>query len=181
MSLAIRLTRIAQSVSERIGAGFWPGVVHTSGGATYDTGGSIVAPGVTTERDCLVQVDFVTQAMRATEGYAEGDVRLLVLAGSLSGGLTADDRVEVTSGPHAGLYSVRSAVLDVAATHWDCRGRPEFTVPPEPLPYVPRLDFSDPRNSMYLAIPFGTPSAVPVGARLDFGVAANSQFIPLIS
>jgi hypothetical protein len=137
MSLALRLSRIAENVSRRIGAGFWPAVVITSSGATFDNGGSIIAPGVVTERDCLVQVDEVTSAMRQAEGYAEGDVRLLVLAGGLTGALTVDARVLVTAGPHIGLYNVRSAALDVAASHWDCLGRPEITMLPTPIDYTP--------------------------------------------
>ena len=125
MNIAARMDGIARAVSARVGAGFWPGMVLTSTAATFDSGGSITAPGVAIVRGCLVQVDAATQAMRAQEGYAEGDVRLLVLVGSLSGALTTDARVRVLSGPHAGLYSVRSVALDAAATHWDCRGRPD--------------------------------------------------------
>jgi len=152
MNMALRLNSIARAVSRRVGAGFWPGAVIANSGATFDAGGSITTPGVVTERDCFVQVDEVTSAMRRAEGYAEGDVRLLVLAGSLSGSLTPDARVRVTSGPHVGLYSIRSATLDVAASHWDCRGRPERTVLPVPSDYTPSLDFSDARNSQYVPL-----------------------------
>lgn len=154
MNIAARLSSIAVNVSRRVGAGYAEGVVISSSGATFDAGGSITQPGVVTERDCFVQVDEVTSAMRQAEGYAEGDVRLLVLASGLQAGLTPDMRVRVTSGPHAGLYSVRSAILDVAASHWDCRGRPEITALPPPLDYVPSLDFSDARNSGYVALLF---------------------------
>ncbi len=154
VNVALRLASIAQRVSARVGAGYRPGVVITSSGATFDDGGSITAPGVVSERDCFVQVDEATSAMRQAEGYAEGDVRLLVLAGGLSGPLTPDARVRVTSGPHVGLYSVRSAVLDVAATHWDCRGRPELTELPAPIDYTPSLNFGDARNSAYIALLF---------------------------
>lgn len=178
-----RLHAIALSVSARVGAGFFPAVVITSADPTMDAGGSIIAPGVVTERECFAQVDIVTQAMRSQEGYAEGDVRLLVLAGSLTGGLNTDARVRVTAGPHAGLYSVRSATLDVAATHWDCRGRPERTALPPPVAYTPSLDFSDARNSQYLAILFMRPSGGgPVGGpSLDFRAPTNSQYFPLAS
>lgn len=154
MNVAARLASIAVNVSRRVGAGYWPALIITSSGATFDTGGSITAPGVVTERDCFVQVDEATQAMRAAEGYAEGDVRLLVLAGSLPGGLTVDARVRVSAGPHVGLYSVRSAVLDVAASHWDCRGRPEITAVAPPVDYTPALNFSDARNGGYVVLLF---------------------------
>lgn len=183
MMFVDRLAAIALSVSARVGAGFWPAVVITSAEPTMDAGGSIIAPGVVTQRDCFAQVDVVTQAMRSQEGYAEGDVRVLVLAGTLSGGLDTDARIRVTAGPHAGLYSVRSVTLDVAATHWDCRGRPERTSLPPPIGYVPSLDFSDARNSQYLAILFMRPSGgAPVGGpSLDFGEPTNSQYLPLVS
>lgn len=178
-----RLHAIALSVSARVGAGFFPAVVITTSEPTMDAGGSIIAPGVVSERECFAQVDIVTQAMRSQEGYAEGDVRLLVLAGGLTGGLSTDARVRVTAGPHAGLYSVRSVTLDVAATHWDCRGRPERTVEPAPVGYTPSLDFSDARNSQYLGLLFMGPVSVgPIsGPSLNFTEPSNSQYIPLVS
>ncbi len=152
MSIAARISSIAIGISRRLGAGFWPGVVISSSGASFDNGGSITSPGIAIERDCFVQLDEATSEMRRAEGYAEGDVRLLVLSGSLSGALSPDMRVRISDGPHVGFYSIRSAILDVAASHWDCRGRPELNIAPLPAGYVPSLDFSDARNSQFIPL-----------------------------
>jgi len=117
------LAGIALAVSAEYGAGYWPAVAKTETAPTFDAGGSIVAPGQSVERQCSVQVDSVTEAMRAQDGFTEGDVRLLVLTGTLAGILDTSARISVAAGPHAGEYSVESVTKDVAGTHYDCRGR----------------------------------------------------------
>ena len=102
---------------------FLPGYVHRYDAPQFDDGGSIV-PGSEPELiDCRVQVDACTEAMRAAEGYTEKDVRLIVLREGV-GPLTTDDRVEVLSGPCAGVYMVQSVGLDPAGAAFDCRARP---------------------------------------------------------
>lgn len=122
-SIAERMAGIALAVSARVGAGFWPAEALTETAPVFDSGGSIVTPGAPVVRACSAQVDSVTEAMRQQDGFTEGDVRLLVLAGTLSGPLSTAARIRVTAGPHAATYSVESVALDVASTHWDCRGR----------------------------------------------------------
>lgn len=64
------------------------------------------------------QVDAATEAMRQAEGYADGDVRILVLAAGVPA-LSSDDWITV----RGQRWSIQSASLDPAASHWDCRGR----------------------------------------------------------
>lgn len=102
---------------------YLPGRVHRYAPPVYDDGGSIV-PGAAPELiDCRVQVDACTEAMRAAEGFTDRDVRLLVLAAGV-GVLTTDDRVEVLSGPNAGVYLVQSVGRDPAGAAFECRARP---------------------------------------------------------
>jgi hypothetical protein len=105
------------------GAPFHAGKARWPGVPVYDDGGSIVSPGSPIVKDCTVQVDAATEAMRAAEGYKDTDVRLLVLAASLDGSLDTQATVEVLTGPHAGRYSVQSVERDPAGVAWDCRGR----------------------------------------------------------
>ena len=123
MRIADQLASIALSVSARVGAGYWPARALSETAPVFDAGGSIVTPGNSMQRDCRVQLDVVTESMRLQDGFTEGDIRLLVLAATLSGDLNTDARIQITSGPHAGVYSLQSCALDVAASHWDCRGR----------------------------------------------------------
>lgn len=88
---------------------------------TYsDRGGQTRAP---TSRDCLVQVDQATQAMRAADGFAVTDRALYVLAASLSGELSSDDQITVNEGPHAGAsWRVAEPIdRDPAGAYYRCR------------------------------------------------------------
>jgi hypothetical protein len=109
---------IALRFSQVMGGPYVDGIVRDN---TDDEGGSIVSPGVVVERDCSVQVDSVTEAMRQAEGFTEKDVRLLIIA--LTGALNTDARVEVLTGPKAGVYRLLSASSDPVAIGWECRAR----------------------------------------------------------
>lgn len=111
------------SLATAFGAPFHAGKARWLGSPVYDDGGSIVSPGTPIVKDCTVQVDAVTEAMRAQEGYKDLDVRLLVLTASLAGDLDTRATVEVLTGPHAGRYSVQSVGRDPVGVAWDCRGR----------------------------------------------------------
>lgn len=92
----------------------WPGE------PVVDDGGSIVTPGTPVLRDCSVQVDAATDAMRADAGFVERDMRLLVI------GLDTLDTaatIAVLTGPNAGRWSVQSCERDPAAVGWVVRGR----------------------------------------------------------
>ena len=89
----------------------------------YDSGGSITTAGARVERECLAQVDAATQAMRAADGFADGDMRILVMADSLEGEITTDSRVEIVAGPHAGEWLVASVARDPFGAYWELRGR----------------------------------------------------------
>lgn len=126
MSVADWIAGIALSVSASVGAGYWPAEALTETAPVTDDGGSIISPGAPVARACSAQVDSVTEAMRQADGFTEGDVRLLVLVGTLAGPLDTSARVRVMGGPHAATYSLQSVTLDVAGTHWDCRARREM-------------------------------------------------------
>lgn len=85
---------------------------------TYDSGGNIT--GYTGGADVAVkaQVDVATEAMRRTDGFAEGDCRILVLAEG-AGTITSDHRITVRGTE----WVILSAELDAAASHWTLRAR----------------------------------------------------------
>lgn len=87
-----------------------------------DTGGSIVSPGTPIVKTCKAQVDALTEAMRQA-GFADGDMRILVLAATLDGVLDTDAQIEVLDGPHAGRWMISDIERDPVGAYWQCRGR----------------------------------------------------------
>lgn len=67
---------------------------------------------------CKCQVDAATDAMRRAQGFAEGDVRLIVLAQDLPE-LNSDHEVSVSGS----RYRLQSVDRDPVGSHWVCRGR----------------------------------------------------------
>ncbi len=113
---------MATAVSQAFGGPFHAGVARWPGVPVME-GGSIVTPGVPEEYDCQVQVDVVTEAMRAQEGYTDRDVRLIVLAPGLARALDTSATVEVLDGPHVGAWMVASNAVDTLGVAYDGRGR----------------------------------------------------------
>lgn len=113
---------IAGRVSAAFGAPYWPGsVVVPGGGGGYVDG--MYQPGAGPTRiACQVQVNDVTDYMRAQEGYTEGDVSLLVI--DTAAQVTTDMQVEIDSGPRAGVWMVSAVTRDPAAIGWRIKARP---------------------------------------------------------
>jgi hypothetical protein len=110
-------------VSSRYGGPFHAGRLVWQGEAVKDEGGSIITPGVPEEHACTVQVDSVTEAMRAEAGYTDKDVRLIILAPGLGRGVDTDAALTVLEGPHAGNWMIAGQSLDTLAFAYDGRGR----------------------------------------------------------
>lgn len=106
---------------EVLGPLYLPAVAY-SGALSYDDEGEISR--ASTARDCLAQVDSVTESMRSAEGYTATDRAVYVLASSLSGPLDSDAQVEVLTGPYAGVrWRLRDPIeRDPAGAYWLARG-----------------------------------------------------------
>jgi hypothetical protein len=102
---------------------YLPGYVHVPEDPVYDEGGSKVPGTGSMPYPCRLQVDSVTQRMRQAEGYADKDVRILILASGLEADVTTDCEVEVRAGMHQGRYMIASVDRDPAGASFDCRGR----------------------------------------------------------
>lgn len=113
---------IATGISAQFGGPYHPGAVLSETAATME-GGSIVTPGDAISRACQVQVDVATEAMRSGDGFADGDMRFLILSATLDGGLDTDARVEVLAGPHVGMWLVSAIERDPCGVYWSGRGR----------------------------------------------------------
>lgn len=111
------------ALATAVGAPFYDATAKWPGTATYDSGGSITAPGTPVEKPCRAQFDSATQAMRATEGFLETDVRILVLAASIDGVLDTEAKIVVASGEYAGTWALLSCQRDPASVGFECRGR----------------------------------------------------------
>lgn len=77
-----------------------------------------------TDEDVKAHFDRITETMRRSEGYADGDVAILALQVNAAGDQvspapTTDD--EITLGGQR--WAIGSIEADPAATHWIIRGR----------------------------------------------------------
>lgn len=97
---------------------YLPATLHLPGTRTDDIEGNI-SYGPETDIPCRAQVDAATYAMRQSEGYSEGDVRILILSAGLPVEITTDHQITV-SGKR---WMIASAEQDAAASHWVLRGR----------------------------------------------------------
>lgn len=96
------------------------GLVHKgTAEPVYDDEGNITGYSGPGDVAIKVQVDSATWSMRNSDGFADGDVRLIILAQGI-GQLNTDQEVTVSG---RGIYRLMSAELDAAASHWVCRGR----------------------------------------------------------
>lgn len=123
MSIPEAFAAIAAAFSNAGLGAFYDGKAHWPGTAAYDDGGSIVTPGTPIVKDCSVQVDAVTEAMRADAGFVDGDVRLLVLTATLDATLDTDATIQVLAGPNAGTWMLAAVERDPCGVYWSCRGR----------------------------------------------------------
>ncbi len=123
MSLADAFAQIGAAISAAFMGPFHPARVIDETPPVRDDGGSIVTPGQTIYRDCQCQIDSATQRMREAGGYIDTDVAFIILASTLEGGLGTKANIEVTEGPHMGLWSVSLIERDTVGAGWIGRGR----------------------------------------------------------
>lgn len=109
---------IAAVFGAALGGLYLPATLHMPGGYATDGEGNVL-PSVETDIDCRAQVDAATYAMRQSEGFSEGDMRIIVLAAGLPEPITTDDQISV-SGKR---WMIAGAEQDAAASHWVLRGR----------------------------------------------------------
>lgn len=109
---------IASIFGSALGGLYLPATLHVPGVRTDDIEGNI-SYADPDNIPCRAQMDGATYAMRQSEGYSEGDVRILILISGLGVEITTDCQISV-SGKR---WMVQSAELDAAASHWICRGR----------------------------------------------------------
>ncbi len=114
---------LATGFAEQFGAPFIEVTAVWSGAADFDTGGSIITPGVPIEKLCRAQFDVPSEGMRNDPGFLSRDVRLIVLAGTLDGALDSAAKIVVAGGEHAGTWSLESVTGDPAGIGWECRAR----------------------------------------------------------
>lgn len=103
-----------------LGGLYLPGTLHRDGAdPIYDDEGNITGYGGGADVPCRCQVDAATYAMRQSEGYSEGDVRIIILSAGLGVNVTTDFQVSAKGK----RWTIASAERDAAASHWICRGR----------------------------------------------------------
>jgi hypothetical protein len=110
---------VAALFATAFGGMYLDGTLHQgTGEPVYDSEGTITGYSGAGDTAVKVQVDRATSAMRAADGFSEGDVRLIVLA-QTGMAITSDHELSA----RAVRYRIQSAELDAAASHWTCRAR----------------------------------------------------------
>lgn len=124
MSLATAFASIAGQVSAVAGVPFVDAIVMSLGQPEHDAGGDVIPnTGAPTRRPCRAQFTTCTEQMRRADGYTSKDMRILILAGTIDGEITTEDRINVASGKYAGIWQIQSAGSDSGGIGWDIRGR----------------------------------------------------------
>jgi hypothetical protein len=102
---------------------FYDAKVKYAGVPAYDAGGSITGRTGASERVCQAQVDLTTEAMRRSENYQDGDMRIYILTSTLAGALDTDMTISILGGPHIGNWMIASVGTDPVGIGWECLGR----------------------------------------------------------
>ena len=100
---------------------FLDGQLHAgTGEPIYNEYGDIIGYDGGGDLPIKVQTDVTSEGVKASDGYAVGDVVLIVLAKDIP--LITTDH-EITDG-HGDRYRVQDVDQDAARSHYVCRGRP---------------------------------------------------------
>lgn len=98
-----------------------------------------------TSNDIRGQVDAVTEKMRQSASYTDGDMRIIILQSGVEFEPDTDCRVAL-----GGKYwSIADIEADPAQTHWVMRGSLRSAAV---LPSAPSLDFQVPTNAVFAAM-----------------------------
>lgn len=111
------LDGIAGALAAAVAPFYRDGTLYRQGTPVDDGSGSITVPDAT-EEPIKVQIEACTEAMRRSEGYADTDVRLIILSPCVLRPSTDDE-----ADADGQRYALASVATDPASTYWDCRAR----------------------------------------------------------
>jgi hypothetical protein len=89
----------------------------------YDAAGNITGYTDGGDTDIKVQTDRTGEGVKASDGYARGDVTLIILARNGDTVITINTDQTVTDG-YGTTYRIQDVDQDAARSHWVCLGRP---------------------------------------------------------
>lgn len=113
---------IAALFGAAFGGLYLDGVLHAgTGDPIYDDQGNITGYTDGGDIPIKVQTDRTSDTLKASDGYAVGDVSLIILSNGLTVAIHTDS--EITDG-YGDRYRVQDVDQDAARSHWICRGRP---------------------------------------------------------
>ncbi|KQX18417.1 MULTISPECIES: hypothetical protein [unclassified Sphingomonas] len=94
-------------------------LVRSSAGPIYDGEGNITGYAGGDPIAIKCQIDAASWAMRQSEGFVDGDMRIIVLTAGLASTITTEQRITVSGA----TWLIQSVELDAAASHYVLRGR----------------------------------------------------------
>ena len=110
--------QLAAAFAGAFGAMYLDGSLYRAAEFADDGKGGGTADGFAPAEAVKVQVDQATQAMRATEGYVDGDVRILMLTHGVA---APDTDAEIAAG--GVRYMIETVGTDPAGSYYELRGR----------------------------------------------------------
>jgi hypothetical protein len=110
--------QIAAAFAGAFGAVYLEGQLYRALDFAGDGMGGGTDDGFAPAETVKVQVDQATQAMRGSEGYVEGDVRILMLAHGV-----AAPNTDAEIGAGGTRYMIASVATDAAGSYYELRGR----------------------------------------------------------
>lgn len=116
---------IAAIFGSVFGGLYLDGLLHAgTGEPIYDAGGNVTGYTGGGDIPIKVQTDKTGEMVKASAGYAVGDVALIVLSRNAAGAtITITTDSEITDG-YGDKYRIQDVDQDAARSHWICRGRP---------------------------------------------------------
>lgn len=109
---------IAATFAAVFGGIYLDGTLYRSATWTDDGQGGGAGSGFSPGEAVKVQIDQATEAMRSSELYVEGDVRILMLAHGVA---TPDTDCDIAAG--GTRYMIESIGTDPAGSYYELRGR----------------------------------------------------------
>lgn len=127
-NLPAAFASIANRISAVMGAPFWDGVVLIDGSpGGYDDAGVFQPGAAPTEHACRAQIDGADEYMKASQGYTDKEVQIIVLTAGLGVSLNTDATVRIDDAKapamFRGTWLVSSLTLDPAGIGWGGKAR----------------------------------------------------------
>lgn len=116
---------IANLFAKAFGGMYLNGLLHAgTAEPIYDGAGNIIGYTDGGDTDIKVQTDRTGEGVKASDGYALGDVTLIILSRNAAGAVVTINTDQTVTDGYGKKYRIQDVDQDAARSHWVCLGRP---------------------------------------------------------